>query len=122
MCSPLLSAALRVRLTKRMALAEPRAFNGRAPDVYPGKQTDVQPEVLARDLTTTVRGILRDANDQAAVWGPDVSSPSPTSFFRSFLEGVHANKSQHPPVLQAATYHQYYNGSLPPFLPHSVSD
>ena len=107
MCSPLLSAALRVRLTKRMALAEPRAFSARAPDVYPGKQSDVQPEVLARDLTTTVRGILRDANDQAAVWGPDVSSPSPTSFFRSFLEGVHANKSQHPPVLQAATYHQY---------------
>ena len=68
--------------------------------------------MLARDLTTTVRGILRDAGDQAAVWGPDVSSPSPTSFFRSFLEGVHANKSQHPPVLQAATYHQY----LPIFL------
>ena len=65
--------------------------------------------MLARDLTTTVRGILRDAGDQAAVWGPDVSSPSPTSFFRSFLSGVHANKSQHPPVLQAATYHQYYN-------------
>lgn len=88
---------------------EPRAFGSGPPGVAKGKATDLRPEQLAADVAGPLRSILRELGGNIALWGPDVDSPTdPEGFFRIFLEGLHVDKNL-PPLLQAATYHQYYN-------------
>ena len=95
---------------------EPRAFGSGPPGVAKGKATDLRPEQLAADVAGPLHDILRElgGNNNIALWGPDVDSPTdPDGWFRSFLSGLHVNKTQLPPLLQAATYHQYYNEENP---------
>jgi heparanase 1 len=88
---------------------EPRAFGSGPPGVAKGKATHLLPEQLAADVAGPLRSILRELDGDIALWGPDVDSPTnPEGFFQRFLEGLHVNKTL-PPLLQAATYHQYYN-------------
>lgn len=88
---------------------EPRAFGSGPPGVAKGKATDIRPEQLAADVVGPLRSILLELGGNIELWGPDVDSPSePEGFFRTFLEGLRVNNTL-PPLLQAATYHQYYN-------------
>jgi len=102
---------------------EPRAFGSGPPGVAKGKATDLKPEQLAADVAGPLRNILRDLGGNIALWGPDVDSPNdPDGFFRSFLAGLHVNKTELPPLLQAATYHQYYNQESTGLTTQSFTD